>query len=153
MAHAGDQKTWQVDPHLPLAGNPTHYRQPTYKQYNNCLPQCAGRQPEHHTHRQHGPGPSKKKLEVTDIRPNYPSVMIDLCICLYLWAVMLRVGRSVVVGHSGGCRCSGDHMLQVRASVWGEWAVARVGTGSLSRVVQQWSTEEIRSVVNCWSCE
>ena len=81
-------------------------------------------------------------------------VAIGLCICLYLWAVMLRVGRSVVVGHSGGCRCPGDHAaLQARASVWREWAVARVGTGSLSRVVQQWSTEEMRSVVNCRSCE
>ena len=47
------------------------------------------------------------------------SVTIGLCICLYLWAVMLRVGKSVVVGHSDECRCPGDHAsLQVRASVW-----------------------------------
>ena len=30
---------------------------------------------------------------------------IGLCISLYLWAVMLRVGGSVAVGHSGGCGC------------------------------------------------
>ena len=36
-----------------------------------------------------------------------------------LWAVMLRVGRSVVMGHSGGCHCPGDHaLLHARASVW-----------------------------------
>ena len=43
--------------------------------------------------------------------------MIGLCICLYVWDLMLRVGRSVVVGHSSGCRCPGDHVsLQVRTS-------------------------------------
>ena len=46
-------------------------------------------------------------------------VTIGLCICLYLWAVMLCVGISVVVGHSGGFRCPDDHAsLQARASVW-----------------------------------
>ena len=55
---------------------------------------------------------------------------------------MLRVGRSVVVGHSGGCRGPGDHAsLQARASVWRERAVTRVKTGSLSRVVQEQSTK------------
>ena len=45
--------------------------------------------------------------------------MIGLCLCLQLWAVMLHVDRSVVVGHSGGCHCPGDHVsLQARASVW-----------------------------------
>ena len=37
------------------------------------------------------------------------SVMIGLCISVYIWAVMLRVGGSVAVGHSGGCGCLGDH--------------------------------------------
>ena len=33
-----------------------------------------------------------------------------LCISLYLMLrVMLRVGRAVAVGHSGGCGCLGDH--------------------------------------------
>ena len=36
------------------------------------------------------------------------SVTIGFCIWLYLWAVMLRVGGSVAVGHSGGCGCLGD---------------------------------------------
>ena len=69
-------------------------------------------------------------------------VTIGLFMCLYLWALMLRVGRSVVVGHSGGCHCPGDRAsLQARTSFWRGWAVARVGTGSLSRVVQQWCME------------
>ena len=54
------------------------------------------------------------------------SVTIGLCICLYMWALMLQVGRSVLVGHSSGCRCPGDHAsLQVRAST-----VARVSGGT-----------------------
>ena len=37
------------------------------------------------------------------------SVTIGLYISLYLWAVMLRVGRSIAVGHSSGCGCLGHH--------------------------------------------
>ena len=40
---------------------------------------------------------------------NNTAVTIGLCISLYLWAVMLRVGGSVAVGHSGGCGWLGDH--------------------------------------------
>ena len=35
--------------------------------------------------------------------------LVELYISLYLWAVMLRVGRSIAVGHSSGCGCLGDH--------------------------------------------
>ena len=36
---------------------------------------------------------------------------------LYVWALMTRVGKTVVVVHSCGCHCLGDHTsLQVRAS-------------------------------------
>ena len=65
------------------------------------------------------------------------SVTIGLFICLYMWALVTRVDETVVVVHSGGCRCLGDHAsLQVRAST----AVTRGGTVSLSRVVQRSST-------------
>ena len=49
-------------------------------------------------------------------------VAIGPCICLYVWALVTRVGRTVVVVHISGCRCLGDHaLLQVRSST-----VARV---------------------------
>ena len=45
------------------------------------------------------------------------SVTIGLFICLYVWTLVTRVGRTVVVVHSSGCHCLGDHAsLQVRTS-------------------------------------
>ena len=66
-----------------------------------------------------------------------------------MWALMLRVGRSVVVGHSSGCRCPGDHVsLQLRAST-----VARVNGGTWwdSQFVSGRSREKYGSVYQC--CE
>ena len=66
---------------------------------------------------------------------------------------MLRVGRSVVVGYSGGCCCPGDHAsLQARASVRRGGAVTRIGTVSLSRAFIVRSTSEIRMIIDRY-CE
>ena len=46
--------------------------------------------------------------------------------CLYVWALMLRVGRSVVVGHSGGCRCPGDTRVVASARL----VLAQVSSGT-----------------------
>ena len=45
------------------------------------------------------------------------SVTIGPFICLYVWALVTRVGKIVVVVRSSGCRCLGDRaLLQLRAT-------------------------------------
>ena len=53
---------------------------------------------------------------------------------------MLRVGRSVVVGHSGGCRCPGDHASlqaapRIGVSEWWHVLGQAVCLGSLNSEV------------------
>ena len=74
------------------------------------------------------------------------NVTIGPFICLYVWALVTRVGKIIVVVHSSGCHCLGDHtLLQVRASTvarasgntwWGvSWSQGIEQSGSIVYLV------------------
>ena len=68
------------------------------------------------------------------------SVTIGPFICLYVWALVTRVGKIVVVVRSSGCRCLGDRaLLQLHAMT-----VARASGNTW------WDSQFVSgSVVNC----
>ena len=86
-----------------------------------------------------------------DMKPPYTFVTIGLCISLYLWAVMLRVGRYVAVGHSSGCGCLGDHESYKRATRLAYVSGDTRGAVSLSRGSEERSTKCWISDVYCRS--